>query len=673
MLSNRLNRSGILSLSILATIAALVLVLQAFFPTPAAPAQPVAPGTPVDITGVLTILYEDGPTGARLVHILDSAGRRYALQFATRPPKHLKTGDQIHVRGVHAAGSSNTSVPVVGTLALDSSSTSVQTVTPAPVPSTLGAQQTLVILVNFQNSPTQQPRTVDQVRSLVFGTISNFFLENSFQQAWLSGDVYGWYTLPIDSTVCDPTFIADYAKNAAAAAGADLSVFNRFVYIFPQNACTWSGLAWVGGSPSEAWINGFFDLGTVGHELGHNLGLLHSHGLDCDTSALGANCNAIEYGDGADIMGNRPGHFNAFQKEVLGWLNKGSSPPMTTVQTSGTYTLDPYEPPGINPKALKILKSTNPTTGAKTWYYVEYRQALGFDTILNGVGDMVSGVQIRTGTEESGVSSYLLDMTPNSIMTSGASDLEDGALVAGQTFSDPNAGVTISTQWANGTNAGVSVSLNQPCVRANPTVVFSPVQSQSVGAGTTVTYTVAITNNDGAGCSSSIFSLQTTVPSGWTTAVVSPTLSLTPGASASTTLTVTSSTAATDGSYTIGVTVANSGNTSYATSTEATYVIGPSVSVTVATDKPSYTRAQTVSVKAKVNAGGAPVAGAAVNFSVTKPNGAVATGKATTGTDGTAAYKLRLKRQDPVGTYQAGAVATENALSGSATTSFTVQ
>jgi uncharacterized protein YfaS (alpha-2-macroglobulin family) len=95
--------------------------------------------------------------------------------------------------------------------------------------------------------------------------------------------------------------------------------------------------------------------------------------------------------------------------------------------------------------------------------------------------------------------------------------------------------------------------------------------------------------------------------------------------------------------------------------------------VTLSTDRPSYTPGQTVSLTATVRSGGSPVINATVTFSVTKPTGAVVTGTATTGSNGTAVYKLRLRRQDAVGLYGAGAVGTKNARSGSATTSFTVQ
>jgi hypothetical protein len=68
-----------------------------------------------------------------------------------------------------------------------------------------------------------------------------------------------------------------------------------------------------------------------------------------------------------------------------------------------------------------------------------------------------------------------------------------------------------------------------------------------------------------------------------------------------------------------------------------------------------------------------PVAGASVTFTITKASGSIIIANATTGTNGAAVYKLRLKKQDPVGTYQVDAVAKKDALSGSATTQFTVR
>lgn len=169
---------------------------------------------------------------------------------------------------------------------------------------------------------------------------------------------------------------------------------------------------------------------------------------------------------------------------------------------------------------------------------------------------MLTGVLIHFGTELNGNSSHLLDMTPGS----GSSiyyDWKDPALVFGQSFEDPAAGVTMTTEWVTGTEAAV-------------TVYFGEV-------------------------------------------------------------------------------------------------------VTVSTNQPSYTRNQTVSITAKVSSGGSPVANVPVTFTVSKSNSAVVTATATTGSTGSAVYKLRLTRQDPVGSYQVTVGIATNAMSDSAATSFTVQ
>ena len=92
---------------------------------------------------------------------------------------------------------------------------------PAAGLSSLGAQNTVVLLVNFQDQPTNKPWTAEQVNSFVFGTasgqVNNFFLENSYQQTWLTGKVFGWYTMSINSS-CDTDYIASAAKAAASAA-----------------------------------------------------------------------------------------------------------------------------------------------------------------------------------------------------------------------------------------------------------------------------------------------------------------------------------------------------------------------------------------------------------------------------------------------------------------------
>ena len=135
-----------------------------------------------------------------------------------------------------------------------SSGRSVQTLA-SVVPNTFGEQKTLVILVNFQNNPTQ-PYAPAYAQGVVFSTTSDFYWENSYQQTWLTGDVYGWFTIAQNSTVCDYSKTATLAEQATTATGVTLSAYSRRVYAFPNNACNWWGLGTVGGNPSKAWING---------------------------------------------------------------------------------------------------------------------------------------------------------------------------------------------------------------------------------------------------------------------------------------------------------------------------------------------------------------------------------------------------------------------------------
>jgi NPCBM-associated, NEW3 domain of alpha-galactosidase len=317
---------------------------------------------------------------------------------------------------------------------------------------------------------------------------------------------------------------------------------------------------------------------------------------------------------------------------------------------------------------LKILKGTDATTGLKTWYYIEYRQPLGFDNILNGVGNLVSGVEIRTGTEQSG-GSYLLDMTPN---TSVYSDLDDGALALGSSFNDTAAGVTITTQWANGTGAGVNVTLAQPCVRAQPSVLISPAQSSSI-AGTPILYTVGVTNNDSSVCSSSIFNLQTSLPAGWSGTLAAPVLGVNAGSNSSTTLTVTSPTSAAPGSYTITAAATNGSNSVFSGTASLTHSVVATLSDAVWTDKSSYVKGDTITITASATAAGQPVANASVTLTVTKPNGAIVAQTVSTKANGQAVYRLRLSKRDPAGMYMVLAGATSNGQTAMASTSFTVQ
>jgi hypothetical protein len=353
------------------------------------------------------------------------------------------------------------------------------------------------------------------------------------------------------------------------------------------------------------------------------------------------------------------------QKERLGWVNYGNSPPLTTVTSSGTYWIDSYEGISASPKGLKILKSTDPATGVRTWYYLEHRSAYGFDSCFVGNANVMNGVVVHQGSESPNQTSYLLDMTPSTDWWT------DPALATGQSFTDPDAGVTITIISAGDGGAVVGVSFGtQQCNPANPTVTFSPSQGPSTAAGTAVNYTVTVTNNENFGCPSSTFALQANVPGGWTASLSPATLNVTPGTSAIATLQVMSPVTAAAGSYPVGVTVSNISQPAYSGSASGTYVVSPPPSITVSSNQASYSRNQTATISAFVSVDGSAVVGAIVTFEMSKPDGSTITGSGVTGSSGVAVFKYTFRKKDRAGTYRLLAKTNVTGAAIRATTSF---
>lgn len=552
---------------------------------------------------------------------------------------------------------------------------------PARAAAPLGEVKTLVVLVNFSDNPVEI-RTKADAHAVVFNDVSEFFWENSYQHTFLSGETYGWFTLPM-ATNCDTNVIADEANKAAAAAGADIATYQQFIYLFPYNAgCGWSGTLRYGpNGEGRTFINSTFTVQNIAHEMGHVFGLIHSDSLDCGTTTLGSNCTIGGYGDQADTMGNRGAHYNAYQKEKLGWLNAPGMPAITAVTASGRYAISAYETTGLGAKALKILKSNDPATGFKTWYYVEYRQPVGVDAVLSGVGNLTRGVLVRTGTNATNLSStsHLLDMTPGSGSTSAA-DVKDGALDVGRSHVDSEAGVTITLVSADASGAVVDVGIAggaaQTCVRNAPSISLGAA-STSAAAGGTLSYTLSLGNRDSAACSATTFSLARSLPAGWTGTLAATSLSLSPGATGTTTLSVTSPNGATAGSYAVAAGAGSANGSAHTVNAVSSYTVtapAASLSESVGTDKTSYARGETVAMSALLRNNGTPLAGASVKFTITTPGGGSAVVSATTGGDGYARASYRTgKTKGALGSYSLRADATSGAAMASSSTSFSVR
>ena len=233
-----------------------------------------AAGTAVDIEGEFEVLHEDFGKSGRYLYFLNTPAGQVPLHFNSKAPTNLLTGDHVRAHGT---------VDTSGTLILDSGgsvkTTSPPTTSPSgPLPNTFGPQSTIVILVNFQDNTNPPPYTAADAQNAIFATgtvpgatsvydtfetANSFIQENSYGQTSLIGKVVGWYTIPDSITTCNTGQMATDAQNAAIAAGVNLSAYTRYVYMFPQdNACGFGGASYVGGNPSQSWINGTRNGGT---------------------------------------------------------------------------------------------------------------------------------------------------------------------------------------------------------------------------------------------------------------------------------------------------------------------------------------------------------------------------------------------------------------------------
>lgn len=187
------------------------------------------------------------------------------------------------------------------------------------------------------------------------------------------------------------------------------------------------------------------------------------------------------------------------------------------------------------------------------------------------------------------------------------------------------------------------------CTRAAPSLRLGAANAP-VGYGTPVPFPVEVTNRDSSGCASRRFDLSRDLPQDFTGTFGRSSLQLAPGATGSTTITLTSPyyTWAAPGGYTFAVTASGGGHSRTA---KSSYTVAAPV-ITLASDKPDYRRGETVTLTSRITSGGKPVVRNEIRVTITKPNGSRMGVKGTTNASGRATIKVRLSSsQFPKGRY----------------------
>jgi hypothetical protein len=243
-------------------------------------------------------------------------------------------------------------------------------------------------------------------------SVATYYAANSY------GAIKNWQTSV--AAVTGPFDSASYCANPEGydwtirglVAGA--TSYLRLVIVIP--GCSWYaissvGVEPVGGNKYQSVVRisdwALWDV-VLAHELGHSLGVFHSHGESCDS----VGCVVDEYGDEYDLMGHGDlQHFAAFQKWLLGWMDRK----VRTVVASGVYQLTDFLSSARGDKAIRYGD-----------WWIEYRAGLGVLVRTGGVGGHCNDSKISD-----------LDPGPN----------VDHLLDVGQTYSD-GANITVTSLGA---------------------------------------------------------------------------------------------------------------------------------------------------------------------------------------------------------------------------------
>jgi len=357
-------------------------------------------------------------------------------------------------------------------------------------PPVLGDQKTIVIMANFQNTTQPTLPTLAQVQDVVFNQANSFYLENSYNNVSLSGDVQGWYTITTNYT-CD-YFLIRSKTIQAADPFVDFRNYSRLVIIITNPNCGWAGVGTIGKEAlltadgqvtmSTAWVaHTSTGLRTVGHELGHNFGNHHARFLNCGSvSVPPGSCTSSEYGDPYDILGGAypAGHFNAPHKEYVGWFDPSN---FQTITANGTYIIKPIETLGSGLKGIRIPRS------ASDYLYAEYRQPIGYDAGFSGT-DVYDGSSLHI-TPSGPFYPQLIDPSP-------PGNANTSTLKVGETFTDPNSNSSLTVVSKNSSGVTVDVVLGQTDF-TGPTVSLTSPTDGSTVSGTNVTLTASATDPSG--------------------------------------------------------------------------------------------------------------------------------------------------------------------------------
>jgi M6 family metalloprotease-like protein len=277
-----------------------------------------------------------------------------------------------------------------------------------------GTVKLAVIAAQFPDVPPI--KTIDEIGQEYFGannSLAEYYREVSYGELSITGDVFGWYTLPypqshygknclgINDADCSGSDGSwQIAQDAVTAMNnsVDLQNYDYFAFVHSGNGQesskisddVWS-VTYMSGVyvqtnsrtlsafnvVAEREARGMVPLGVYCAEFGHLLGLPDMFNTATGSSEMGP-WELEEMGTwNGQPPGSSPAEMSSWDRLKIGWLPQTDE----EVLTQSTSTISPLNPLEV-PEGLRVAKIVT----SSSFYLLEVRRPIGFDRALPSFG-----------------------------------------------------------------------------------------------------------------------------------------------------------------------------------------------------------------------------------------------------------------------------------------------